>query len=69
MAWLPTVRAAVEKLATALLFKRAVPSTFAPSRNVTVPVGILQLPVSCAVKVTLLPPTLGLGELLTAIGG
>ena len=43
----------------------AVPSTFAPSRNVTLPVG--EAAASVAVKVRLCPNTLGSAELASAI--
>ena len=68
--WLPPVRAAVVKLALALAFSGAVPSVAAPSKKVMVPVGSgagLVLPVTCAVKVTLLPKVDGLGVLLMLV--
>jgi hypothetical protein len=41
MEWLPTPSAAVLKLAAPLAFSEAVPSVVVPSRNATVPVGIV----------------------------
>ena len=69
MPWLPTVSAAVTHLAV-----RALPDPLsaiaehalielAPSLKLTVPVGTL--PVTVAVKVTLLPPVDGVSEVVT----
>ena len=68
--WLPPVSAAVVKLALALAFSGAVPSVAAPSKKVMVPVGSgagLELPVTCAVKVTLAPKVDGFKLLLKTV--
>ena len=49
--WEPKARADVENVATPPL-SVPVPSVVAPSRNVTMPVGVPPVPVTVAVKVT-----------------
>jgi hypothetical protein len=68
MAWLPWARALVLNVAAPLLIV-PVPSVVLPSRNVTVPVGVV-LPLvllTAAVNVTLCPNTEGFTELLTVV--
>jgi len=69
MVCVPTVRLEVDKLADAPGLKATVPRTFVPSRNVTVPVGMLQLPGTWAAKVTEVAPTEGLLEEVTTVAG
>jgi hypothetical protein len=66
--WLPTVSAAVLKLAwPALSTATFEAKTVAPSANVTVPVGTPPLPVTVAVNVTDWPDVEGLGEELNTV--
>ena len=60
MLWLPTDNAAVLKLALALAFKATLPSEDAPSKNVTVPVGVAPVPSTVAVNTTVCPNADGL---------
>jgi len=63
----PTVSVEVEKVATALLFSVPVPSVVAPSRKVTVPVGVPEvLEVIVEVNVTAMPLNAEAAELISA---
>jgi len=66
IAWLPTVN--VEIVNEALpLFSVTVLNTVAPSRNVTLPVGVPAFEVTAALSVTVWPSEDGLGVLLMVV--
>ena len=68
MVWVPTLNVVVENVATPLVMEAALLMTVAPSRKFTVPVGVAPaLPVTVAVSVTLLPPTMVGDEVLSAV--
>lgn len=52
MEWLPTTSAAVEMVAVPVASSVPLPMDVAPSRKVTVPVGVPPVPVTVAVNVT-----------------
>ena len=64
IAWVPPVNEAIENVATPDPFSVPLPSVVAPSRNVTVPVGVPPVPVwvAVAVNVTFAPNVDGFGE-------
>ncbi len=66
MECVPAVKLKVENLDTPELSAH-VPSELNPSLNVTVPVGVLELPDTVAVKVTELPTLDGLSDEVSAV--
>src|SRR6266567_2585504 len=63
----PTLSVDVVNVATPLPLSVAVPSGFAPSVKVTVPVGVPEPLVTVAVKVTACPKVLGLNEVVSVV--
>jgi len=61
MEWLPTARAEVVKVAVPA-DSVPVPSTLAPSRKLTLPVGVPPVPMTVAVNVTDCPERDGFGD-------
>ena len=59
--------AVVPKVVTPELFKVPEPMVLVPSRKDTVPVGMPPLPVTVAVKLTVLPAKAGLDELARVV--
>lgn len=67
MEWLPTTSADVESVALPVASSAPLPMEFAPSKKVTVPVGVPPVPVTEAVNVTICWAVDGLGAELTTV--
>jgi len=59
--WEPSARLDAEKLAVPLALSELVPNGIAPSKKLTLPVGVPALPATCAVSATVWPVTAVLG--------